>query len=463
MASFTDPSSGIFQEPSFNCSSGTCEFEPYESLSVCSRCDDVSPSLKNRTKEAPSLAQKFGAGQLPDKELFNSTEYYLPNGLYINNVNSDGKENPGAERVWMTMFGTGDRRESVNMQDMDTLIWSQSFIMVREFEERGAAKWPGSAVLAYECELHYCVKEFTGSIKNGTLEESYREVDKYKRDPHSWQWDYEKQKEMLDHPDLPEWTEDHLAFHPVLSGFSRSPLALGIPPAYERNFSVGSFAVWGNNLLMKDLFSACIDKNDNCTEENQDASFGPPNGFMTSRLSGDYRPKFAKTFWEATELNSTFESISKSMTTAIRNGAEPGTRNETNVLSQNGTFGPPFAIGKVIRPVPIYKVVWPWIALHGISTLGGLVFLVLTIRFTVKAGLPAWKSSELAIFAQAAGMERIFDGDEKQDDLEKKAKKASVLIAGGKAREESEPTSDERSEESEPAADGRSTHSTTRL
>jgi len=36
LTAFLETSSGISQQPGFNCTSGRCEFEPYESLSVCS-------------------------------------------------------------------------------------------------------------------------------------------------------------------------------------------------------------------------------------------------------------------------------------------------------------------------------------------------------------------------------------------------------------------------------------------
>ena len=449
LTAFAGPGSGISQQPGFNCTSGSCEFEPYESLSVCSRCDDITSSLKKRAKEGPLLIfqvdEDLDAAQ--SKKLFNTTEYYLPNGLYLNNADDDGDPDIWvADKMLMTMFGTGDRNKTVAMQAIDTLLWDQSFIMVdHTVGDLRYGPWPGPRVSAYECELHYCIKEFTAVIKDGELSETYREVDEYKRDPNSWRLNYPAFSQMADPPDLPEWTQDYLPYDPILSAFPRTPLELGLPPTYQSGFAIDSTSVWSNNILMKKHLTACIDRSDNCTEENQGASFGPPNGYFHGGISG-HKPDFAKTLRKIEDLDLMFRKISESMTTAMRNDADPvwlSTNNYTN--DPNAHLGPKAALGKVIQPVPVYLIVWPWITLHFLSTLGGLVFLTLTIRFSAKACVPAWKTSELAIFAQACGMERIFDGDEKRSELEQKARAASVMFPRGKTSKDSETPADKRS------------------
>lgn len=57
---------------------------------------------------------------------------------------------------------------------------------------------------------------------------------------------------------------------------------------------------------------------------------------------------------------------------------------------------------------------------------------------TAKAKLPAWKSSELAIFAQAAATENIFTGDETSGELEEKARVASVALLSDRRRSSQE-------------------------
>ena len=450
LTAFLETSSGISQQPGFNCTSGRCEFEPYESLSVCSHCDDITSSLEKRAKEGPLLIYQVDdeADVAQSKKLFNTTEYYLPNGLYLNNADDEGDPDSWvAEKMLMTMFGTGDRNKTVVMQAVDTLVWDHSFIMVDPtFDDSGDSRWPGPRVSAYECELHYCIKEFTAVIEDGKLRETYKEVDKYKRDPDSWILNYGLFADLVDLPDLPEWTQDYLPYDPILSAFPRTPLKLGLPPTYQSGFVIDSVSVWSNSILMKKLFTACIDRNDNCTEEYQDASFGPPNGFFYRDLRGAYKPDFARTWREISDLNSTFRRISESMTTAMRNDADLAWWSMTNDTNDpDGYWGPQAAFGKIIQPVPVYLVVWPWITLHFLSTLGGLVFLTLTIRFSAKASVPAWKTSELAIFAQACGMERIFDGDEKQNELERKAKGASVMFLRGKTSKDCETPAEERS------------------
>lgn len=444
LASFGTSESGLSLQPGFNCTSGNCAFKPYESLSVCSRCEDISSSLEKRTRVVEPQAQKYIAGARQNKELFNKTEYYLPNGLYLDNAEGDIFEN--IDQLLMAMFGTGDRNKTVKMQGVDTLLWGQSFIKA-DYEYEDTLTWFRlKKMSAYECELHYCVKEFTASIKDGKLIETSKEVEEYKRNPKTWQLDYKDDQEANGFADFPKWTEDYLAFHPVLSAFGRSPLQLGLLPTYEPYFYVDADSVWGSSMLLKNLFTACIDKNDNCTEENRDSSFGPPNGYYAKENSGGHNPKVAKDLWEASDPNSVFTKLAESMTTAMRNDAKPYWWSRINSTDDpNGYWGPTVTFGKVSEPTAIYHVVWPWITLHCVSTIGGLIFMALTIRYTSKAGLPAWKSSELAIFAQTSG--RIFDGDERQQELEQKAKQASVLLSGGKNSEkhDSEMMAEQRS------------------
>jgi hypothetical protein len=56
------------------------------------------------------------------------------------------------------------------------------------------------------------------------------------------------------------------------------------------------------------------------------------------------------------------------------------------------------------------------------------VFLIITIWSTSKAKLPAWKSSELAVFSQGSAVDGVFSGGETYSELEEKAKTVPVVL-----------------------------------
>ncbi|KAJ3548172.1 hypothetical protein NM208_g1135 [Fusarium decemcellulare] len=417
--SYANSRAGFQQQAVYNCPSADCDFKIFESLAVCSRCHDVSSSLHRRVRNKRSLI-------IDERhDTWHKTEYYLPNGLYLHNRDVKG-DDPEMEKrlanVYLTMFGTGDPKRTVAMKKIETLIWDQSIIKVDAKYEAKTFQWPGTKVTAQECALYYCVKSYTSSVRNATLEENSSEVERCKRIPDSWQI-HPAFLPAFEAADLPEWTKDYLAYDPWLSSMMRFDLELGDPEASSPRWNVSWEAVFSTSLLMKDIFTTCQTGGNNCSKEDVGWNWEPPSGVMMidctscfASVQEDYVsvPEVAFRLWEEHNLDSFFTKLAEMMSTAIRNGADD---------NQNAT-------GTALFTRTVYSVAWPWIALHCIATVGTLVFLIVTVASTAKAKLPAWKSSELAIFAQAAATERIFTGDETHKELEKKAKVASVVLLG---------------------------------
>lgn len=447
--SYVDDDAGLRQQVAYTCSSADYEFEPFDSLAVCSRCDDITVNLKERVvqRNQSQIAELVQLQSYPEK--MNHTEYYLPNGLYLSNPNT-GQDIPDQNRVYMAMFGTGNPNRTVAMTKVDTLIWAQSIIKVdaelrdavspaseRIYgadgddgandnddagdgdhsqkdggdlggdDDPGINKWPGPKVSAQECALYYCVKQYTAVVRNGTLKEDSTTPKSHTRIKSSWQIET-KQSSYTKGLQLPEYGKDYLAWDPVIGAFSRTPLELGSPGSPKR-WSIAQAAVYSISVLMKRTFTSCMEGRDKCQPEKD---WGPPNGYAVDYSGARFEPPIAETLWTSHDPESFFAKLAHGISIAIRNGAD----------------GKGNAPGKTLFPVTVYKIAWPWIALHCLVTLGALVFLIITIWSTSKAKLPAWKSSELAVFSQGHAADGVFSGRETYSEMEEKAKAVPVVL-----------------------------------
>lgn len=136
-----------FLEVQPNCSSGNCTFsKPYTSLGVCSRCQNVTQSIRVTSRET-------------NANITLST-YSLPNGLIIDDVGS------------MYINSTGS-----NYNDT---VWSGFKIPVSIVSiiasTNDATNTPGYGFIegpwAAECILYYCVRQYTAVVTNNVLEET---------------------------------------------------------------------------------------------------------------------------------------------------------------------------------------------------------------------------------------------------------------------------------------------------
>jgi hypothetical protein len=138
--------SGLFQEQSPNsknammeCATGNCTFSPYQSLGFCSRCSNITDSLK-LSKES------FGS--------YSSYNYKLPNGFSFNTaINTN------------TMINTTTYKSLIKLDTTDlALIFNFTAISAS-----GYGTPPD--VTATECALYYCVDTYHAAVNGGVFTE----------------------------------------------------------------------------------------------------------------------------------------------------------------------------------------------------------------------------------------------------------------------------------------------------
>ncbi|KAJ4178306.1 hypothetical protein NW767_014898, partial [Fusarium falciforme] len=405
---FSADAEAIQQQAPFSCQGSQCVFEDWESLSVCSMCSNMTDYLETNTLSNGGLYNDLKFDKSFAQVKPNSTEYSLPNGLFLNNMDDD--HGPG---VYMTMSGTADPNKTVAMSDIDTLIWAQTIIKVTTKPDSNSNDtWPSFGVRASECALYYCVRRYENAKYNNSrisfTSEKRKDVE---RDPESWA---SLSLLLQASKGISEKVLKSLAYHPHDSFIHRSDLRLHDADG-TGGWNVSEAAVYGISYYMQTFFATCLNR-ENCTQAVED--WVVPNGFYLSpsssdgRVWEDYRPSTAKLLWETDDIEPIFRNVAASMSNALRRGAD-------GEVKGNGT---------VLSSTTVYKVVWPWITLHCLQEITAVFILVFTIYFSHRQSdiIDVWKSSELAVFAKGATLGTTLGGLHTKEDLEKEAKTTEV-------------------------------------
>lgn len=113
-------------------------------------------------------------------------------------------------------------------------------------------------------------------------------------------------------------------------------------------------------------------------------------------------------------INETFRSLARSMSNAIRTGAD----NSTVQSGENWVMK------------TCYRIQWPWIALHVLLVFAGIAFLAITIIKTKQPRVPAWKSSSLALLSCSTEIGDVLAGIESIEMMKEKASQYRVRLFG---------------------------------
>lgn len=405
MYGIVQPLAAVTQQLNFTCPTGDCNYEVFDSLSVCSACEDISSRL-HRVEADPAarlnitLDTSNPGVSITEQPVL---QYRLPNGLYLDNS------------VSLTMFGTTNQSKTVTQQDIDTLIWSQSVIRHRKIMPSTLQiNHTNPYVEATECSLFYCVKTYKSTVRGSKLIQEAVINKIAVRNPDSWA--------VISDSINPNQTVNltasrraSLAYHPRFSWLQRTDLRIG------RGYNVTQAAVNGISSFMQSTFSACTQlSNCNGSIEAVSDNWAPLNGFyMTSGEGVEFSPSVAQAMWETANISDTFTSIAASMSNAIR------TDGGQNAVEPRAEIG---------RPLTLYKVDWQWITLHCLVEVAGVLFVVVTL---VRSWgyIPLWGSSTMAVLARGEAVTEVFTGAETLDEMQARARGVSVVLLDGRMRD----------------------------
>ncbi|KAL0263053.1 hypothetical protein SLS55_002028 [Diplodia seriata] len=384
----------IMQQPQFSCLSGNCTWDPFESLAVCSTCNDVSEDIKTIRSEADVSRLIV----LPAFEtsvpiaMGNIVTFHLSNGHLIDNYEFQRSSSP-----YMTTYGTGNKNETISLQEVDTLLWGMSFLRITNTEAR---EWPNVDLEATECGLYYCVKQYNATVSNGTFHETEEEVSTASRAVDSWLPLSDDDTEKLTSL---EWL-DSLNFNTAFSSVERSDLVLG------NQFNLSQSAIDS----ISSFFQTYFIRTEIHPGYNSSLKL---NGY--SQTEAHYAPSSIQAFRTVPSLDTTFQILARSMSNALSADSD----NSTVQLGSN----------RVMQV--IYRIMWQWITPHAVVMTTGTAFLLMTIHESRKHTIPVWRSSSLAVLSRGKATKDILHGLGTREDLEKQAAQACVQLLDRRPRQ----------------------------
>ncbi|KAI0378131.1 hypothetical protein F5Y04DRAFT_291404 [Hypomontagnella monticulosa] len=395
----------VVQQLEFTCPSSNCTWDPFDSLAICSVCNNVTSQVE-RLQDSGGLVASLQKDNDAAIALPNMTAFRLPNGLIIDNLNNwNYTSRPKFGGIYMTTFGTPNPNETNTLQAFDSLIWSMSVFKVHPNESNASAVWPDFPLEATECGIHYCVNTYESSVQNAILHEKSTATSA-SRNPRSW--------EILASPyDTGNLTQDALtsiAFNNRTSSAIRSDFQFLVSsPDGGSKYNISQNAIDSISAYFEDVFAGKLVVGGNSTASIS----GRVNGYYIRTNQVQYEPSINQALWESRNLTALFESLAASMSNAIRSGADGG----ANILGKTGIV------------VTVYQVQWPWITLHAFTYLVGVAFLIFTISKSRKT-VPVWKGSSLASLSFGARVGGVFGGLTHIREMEHRARseKAKLLL-----------------------------------
>lgn len=408
----THTSEEVINQTSYSCATGNCTWNSFESLAVCSSCNDLQGHLI-RYSNITALRSEIDIDQ-SISYLENGTTLRTDNNLIINNADkvryfpSSGTV-PHSGIIYMTTYGTGNTSATATFKDNDLLIWSTSILRLPKIA-RPDLEWPDLPIEAIECALYYCIKQYNASVYNGVFYENEATIQNVRRSPDSWQL-----QSYMGGPNLSQFENSaevrSLEYSNRTVGLLWSDLMLESDSGSKYNISPAG--VHGTSAYFQNTFRDEVDTS------HFDRS-GVLNGWALFFGGWEqYSPMIMQTLWKSPNVSATFDTLARSMSNAIR--ASNYSPRDTNISSVHK------GVAQVV--VVFYSIHWGWITLHAALVLAGLVFLAITIWKTTSLGIPAWKSHSLPPLAFSYQVDNLFSGAESVSIMEQRAAKHIVRFA----------------------------------
>lgn len=431
----------VLQTTSMTCTSGNCTWDAFESLAVCSICNNLGDHISTYNQSI-DLTIDHSDGL---REVFTATGtiYQLPNDIFLSNDN-------GSYLLSMVTFGTVNASQTMTLQDSDSLIWGMTILKIDSQRDNST----NIKVLALECGLIYCVNLYEPVVRNNAFYENETRASNASRILESYQ---SSSTVLINDPEtrapnarrnldsyrgitttlvngletkahqstttilvsVPETRAPNASrslepYQSITTTLSQQTITSAEPMLsqwwmskydleYGNGFNISKSAVGS----ISDYFQMQFASDNNISyRQSDDGGFmsaeitSPANGYYQTTNDNpsdwQYSPSVMQVLYESTNLTDTFRTLARSMSNAIRANADDDGHNIVN-----GT-------GAIM--VSHCSIQWPWIALHIVLLTCGVVFLAHTIRQTKLLGIPAWKTSSLAPLSRVSDIGDVLDG-----------------------------------------------------
>ncbi|KAI1196960.1 hypothetical protein F5X97DRAFT_324884 [Nemania serpens] len=388
----SDPTNGFV---GFDCPSGDCTFPSYDgvthsSIGFCSRCTDITASIRERYVNPNKTVTRSGgyAFELPDGASINNFEQ----GSWMQAVSHSGEYSAQQDMSFLTFSFEGCSK-SINA----TTGYTQYRC------ERNHANLPhlsrGLNILAANCSLFPCLRNYEGSVVNGALNEHVVSV--VSTNISNLAGPY---RSIAD--DRPVIKSPCLVDGQPFDATNFS----SVPPAPGRNFTwaiqnernitapmeCAYTMPWALNFGIVDFLSTSL--NGTCLYEWLSSSDLDPSIINCDVEGGNW---LLSDFYAGGNATlGTVSGILDNVATSITN------RMRLTGLGPDGK-SPGVILGDALRTSVCTRVNWGWVALP--AALTGLVLLLLGTAITQSwrdsDGRPVWKSSLLPLLFHGLGYE----------------------------------------------------------
>lgn len=316
-----------------SCKTGNCTWGPYQTLAVCSTCQDITSQGSVNAKGDWSLPNGFRLAYLSNFNMTTSVQY------------EDSPLGPDITSL-LESYAFADRGSI--MADLFIAHYNNS-----------------DEVQAHECLLQYCVQTYNATEKNGILTETSMLPFAYSDDSTSAGAD-------LLGPDSDRQSDIYLYN-------LRPPSSPSIPGLNtSQTFNVVSDAQSRISLLFATTFNG-----------SQAANGGPEESFGTTQVASFFYDQITAVDNPIDYLNTMTGNIAASLTRHMR------THKWGDFGTLTSWRSPPMHTGIATRYAVVVHVQWAWIILPVIVLAATLIFLGAVIWAAERKRTYAWKNNAL--------------------------------------------------------------------
>jgi hypothetical protein len=424
----------------FSCPSGNCTWPNYISLAVCSKCTDLTDMIES----VPATDYPMGwlVPQSANAQMGlgpqDLTEYFLPNGLNINNRRHGTSQGYRAKAMVATAFTDLDPSTSFTFTGSSTLLFATTIMRINDTDYPKEGFWPANPVIeAAECGVYLCVKEINSSVQDGVLHEQTREVAS-EREERSWEIaipDSACQGEcgVFDFVGV-NTSVDALFANSTF--FPRTDLSIRIPTGVVssndlQRVNVSQAGIDSLSSYLWNFFDEGTFQNSSTEVVNPETpcfrngvevtcgklhnisgiAAGPSGNPGDPETAITFSPAIMQAIWGTPNLTQTFDNLAVSLTNEMR-------RNKADTL--------PDITGQVGIVRTILQVRWPWISLPAFLLAISILFFALTVLESMRSMTPLWKGSSFPVLYH--GLEAKVRGTLEQWELPSQMEKASEEV-----------------------------------
>ncbi|KAK7955190.1 hypothetical protein PG988_015884 [Apiospora saccharicola] len=393
--------------PRPQCQTGNCTFGVFESLAICSECDDITQSLALETSSTG--LECVGRNNSNPDQTQDCARWSLPNGHSSGWVTFDSgmllSTNASTELI--------HPREGLPTLTLTALApcWNKTFTQLNgtlsyqacNGEFGGNTQHPRRPkVQAQECTLQWCVNQYKSEMTNGVLQENVTSTISLGWNTSGNTYDFSPKNTSVSyyvdlfsaHPD-PETIPDHdkIETGRIDGKFSVHRQATDLITAYLTSELEGFTFV-------------------NDTNVKGGIQQGKPyiRRLYMANLGTYEAPNVPRGF----DMGPLFGTMALSMTTSLRTTPAP-VRDDHNITTNDTDYQPnednwdfPTQWHSINtspdRLVPVLNVRWGWIALPAALELLTFLLLCYMVGWKSQRSLPVWKSSTLPLLLLGSEM-----------------------------------------------------------